>query len=141
MNFILFDVDNNPIINGSQKVVTQTQRSSGNATANASTSTGGFSTLLIYVALFFVLYWFFIRPAKKQQQRVFDFQSQLKAGDDIVTSSGMHGKIIDVLDKTVLVEFGLNKSVRVHMDKSQIMRYDNANNNETIIDKKSNEDV
>ena len=64
-----------------------------------------------------------IRPQKKRQKELFDRQSKLKAGDNIITSAGLHGKIIEVNEKTVLVEFGLNKGIRIPVDKNHILDF------------------
>ena len=80
-----------------------------------------FSTILVYIALFAAAYWFLIRPQKKRQEKLMDFQSKLQPGDNVITSAGLHGKIIEVNDKTFLIEFGENKSIRIPIEKNHII--------------------
>lgn len=80
-----------------------------------------FSTIFVYIALFAAAYWFLIRPQKKRQEKLMDFQSKLRPGDDVITSAGLHGKIIEVNDKTFLIEFGENKSIRIPIEKNHII--------------------
>jgi preprotein translocase subunit YajC len=67
---------------------------------------GGFGTqqfiMLGLIAL--VFYFFMIRPQVKKQKDQKKYVSELKKGDKIVTTAGMHGKIAEINDSTVLLE-------------------------------------
>ena len=67
---------------------------------------GGFGTqqfiMLGLIAL--VFYFFMIRPQVKKQKDQKKYVSELKKGDKIVTTAGMHGKIAEINDATVLLE-------------------------------------
>ena len=115
-------MDIDPIINGAKKAVSKSAPAVGNAVGKNSGSELIY-TLFCYAAIFFVAYWILIRPQKKRQKELFDRQSKLKAGDNVITSSGFHGKIIEVHEKTVLVEFGLNKGIRIPVDKNYILDF------------------
>jgi preprotein translocase, YajC subunit len=131
LNFLLLEVDNNPIINGSTthstpvQVTNQVTASTSIPSQNlpqANVTTFDFmSTIFVYIALFFAVYWFFIRPQKKRQEELMKFQDSLKPGDDVITASGLHGKIIEVTEKTFIIEFGLNKGIRIPVSKSHVM--------------------
>ena len=120
INFLLLDVD--PIIHGAKKTIGKSAPIVGNAMGK-NPSSELLYTLFCYAAIFFVAYWILIRPQKKRQKELFDRQSKLKAGDNIITSAGFHGKIIEVNEKTVLVEFGLNKGIRIPVDKNHILDF------------------
>ena len=120
VNFLLLDV--NPIINGAKKTIRKSTPIAGNMMGKNPGSELLY-TLLCYGAIFLVAYWVLIRPQKKRQKELFDRQSKLKAGDNIITSAGLHGKIIEVNEKTVLVEFGLNKGIRIPVDKNHILDF------------------
>jgi len=125
---VLLDADNDPIINGSKKNLKKAV--SGDMSMQQSRS-GSFSTTIIgYIALFLAAYYFLIRPHKKQQEKILDFQSKLKPGDNIIISSGLHGKIISINDQTAIVEFGINKGIRIPVNKSHIMLMDDNSNSE-----------
>lgn len=77
--------------------------------------------MIIYVIVIFVLmYLFAIKPQKKREQQLKDIQSEIKVGDWIVTSSGFYGRVMEIYDQNVVVEFGLNKGIRIPILKSEI---------------------
>ena len=79
---------------------------------------GGGSVQLIFFALIFVvMYFFMIRPQVKKQKRENKFRSELKKGDQIITIGGVHGKIIEVKESSVILE---NYGVKIKVEKSAI---------------------
>lgn len=88
----------------------------------------GFVTILIYAVLIFALWFFMMRPQKKEQKRVAAMLSALETGDCVLTTSGFYGIVIDISDDTVVVEFGNNKNCRIPMDKSAISRVEKPEN-------------
>lgn len=100
------------------------------ADATAAGNTAGFGMMIIiYVILFGALYFFMMRPQKKEQKRVAAMIANLELGDCVLTTSGFYGIIIDISDDTVIVEFGNNKNCRIPMDKSAISRVEKPDNN------------
>ncbi|MGV6844608.1 MAG: preprotein translocase subunit YajC [Lutibacter sp.] len=85
------------------------------------TAGGGnaFTNLLPFLLMFVVIYFFMIRPQVKKQKNEKKFQSALKKGNKVVTTSGIHGKIVDVVesDQTVIIETGAGK---IKFEKSAI---------------------
>lgn len=77
-------------------------------------------TLPMYAVFFGVLWFFFIRPQKKKQKAIQEMQNSLKVGNSVLTTGGLYGKIVDVLDEVVMIEFGTNKSVRVPVQREAI---------------------
>lgn len=88
-----------------------------------------FSIILMYVVLFVALWFFFIRPQKKEQKKVAAMLSALETGDCVLTTSGFYGIVIDISDDTVIVEFGNNRNCRIPMEKSAISRVEKASEN------------
>ena len=79
----------------------------------------GFSGLIM-IALIFVVFWlFFIRPQNKKQKEEQKFREALQKGDDIVTIGGIHGKVVEVKETTVLVS--VDSNVKIEFEKSAIM--------------------
>ena len=68
-------------------------------------------SMLPFLAMFLVIYLFMIRPQMKRQKNEKAFQSEISKGTKIITSSGIHGKIVDLNDNdnTVVVETGAGK--------------------------------
>ena len=46
--------------------------------------------------------------------------SEVAVGDTVLTTAGFYGTIIDIVDDTVIVEFGNNKNCRISMQKKAI---------------------
>ena len=76
--------------------------------------------LLVYVAIFAAMWFFFIRPQKKEQKKIEEMLSTVAAGDRVLTTSGFYGVVLDVMEDTVIVEFGNNKNCRIPMKKEAI---------------------
>ena len=86
----------------------------------------GIETIIIYVVFIAVLWFFMMRPQKKEQKRVQLMLSEMQVGDTVLTSSGFYGVIIDITDEDVIVEFGNNKNCRIPMQKAAIVQVEKA---------------
>jgi preprotein translocase subunit YajC len=66
---------------------------------------GGFNPQLIMLGLIAVVFYFFmIRPQVKKQKDQKKFVTEMKKGDKVVTTAGMHGRIAEISDTTFLLE-------------------------------------
>lgn len=54
--------------------------------------------------MFVVVYFLMIRPQQKKVKQEKEFESTLKVGDKIITKSGIHGKIAEMTNDTVVIE-------------------------------------
>jgi preprotein translocase subunit YajC len=79
---------------------------------------GGMENILLIVLLFVIMYFFMIRPQQKKQKEIQKMREALKAGDRIVTSGGIYGKIKEVNDINFIVEIAEN--IRVKVDKASV---------------------
>ena len=67
------------------------------------------NTQLIFFILVFAVFWFFmIRPQVQKQKLERKFRQELKKGDKVITSSGMHGKVVEVSENTLKLDVGSN---------------------------------
>ncbi len=94
--------------------------------ADAATGAAGTSSLfiiVIYVAIFAVLYFVMLRPQRKEQKQKAQLLAQLAVGDSVRTTGGFIGTVIDIDEEsaTVIVEFGNNKNCRIPMVKEAIV--------------------
>jgi preprotein translocase subunit YajC len=80
---------------------------------------GGFDyrTMITFGLIAVVFYFFMIRPQVKKQKDQKKYVNELKKGDKVVTTAGIHGRIIDVAETTFLVEVDNGK---IRFDKSAI---------------------
>ena len=83
--------------------------------------------IVIYVVLFGGLWWFMMRPQKKEQKRIQAMLASREVGDTALTTSGFYGVIIDITDDDVIVEFGNNKNCRIPMQKAAIAQIEKPN--------------
>lgn len=74
--------------------------------------------------IMFVFYFFLIRPQAKKQKEQVNFLSTLKAGDQVITQSGILGKIASLNDHIVNLEIANN--VQIKIIKSQVLALQNT---------------
>jgi preprotein translocase subunit YajC len=72
---------------------------------------------LPFILMFVVIYFFMIRPQQKRAKQEKQFEADLKVGDKIVTKSGLHGKISELADTTIVIE---TMSGKLKMERSAI---------------------
>lgn len=73
--------------------------------------------LIMLVMIVVVFYFFMIRPQMKKQKELKKFRENLAVGDKVVTIGGIHGKILEVADSTVLVQ---SEGTKIRFEKSAI---------------------
>ena len=78
-----------------------------------------FSGILMIVLIFVIFWLFFIRPQNKRAKEQQKFRENLKKGDKIVTIGGIHGKVVEVKENTVIVSVDPNASIE--FEKSAII--------------------
>jgi preprotein translocase subunit YajC len=80
--------------------------------------TGGFSGFIPLILMFVIFYFLLIRPQQKKTKEHRQMISDLKKGDRIVTSGGIHGRITGLDDQTLTVEIA--DKVRVKVARSNV---------------------
>ncbi len=81
---------------------------------------GNYSTLLMFGLMFLVFYLFMIRPQMKKAKEEKQFREALKKGDRVVTIGGIHGKIAEVKDDTLIIEVG--EGQRLKFEKAAVSK-------------------
>lgn len=76
---------------------------------------GQFLPMLLIIVVF---YFFMIRPQMKKAKDHKKFVGELKKGDKVITTSGIHGKIVDLNDTTFLIE--VESGTKIRFEKSSI---------------------
>ena len=87
---------------------------------------------LPYVLMVAVFYFLMIRPQQKRAKTEREFEGALKVGDRIVTKSGIHAKISELAETTIVVE---TMSGKLKMERSAISMEMSAKLNAAVVKK------
>lgn len=83
-------------------------------------STWGFWLMII---LMFVVMWFFmIRPQRKQQKELQNFRDGLKKGDKVVTVGGIYGEIAEICPDNKTVFLRVDGDTKIRVDKQGLVK-------------------
>lgn len=74
--------------------------------------------MIMFGLIIVVFYFFMIRPQMKKAKDQKKYIDELKKGDKVVTTAGIHGRIVDITDTLIIVEVDSNTKIR--FDKSAI---------------------
>ena len=74
---------------------------------------GGWSMWVMLLLIFVVMWFFMIRPQRKQQKELENFRNSLKKGDKVVTIGGIYGTVCEIKENSVLIEVDNNVKIRV----------------------------
>jgi preprotein translocase subunit YajC len=77
------------------------------------TGGGGMQTLIMFALIIFVFYFFMIRPQTKKAKEAKKFRENLEKGQRVVTIGGIHGRIEEVKDTTVIISTEAGGKLRV----------------------------
>lgn len=101
------------------QMMNQTALAQAAAPAVAAPQQPGLMGMLVpFAMMFMVIYFLMIRPQQKKMKEQQAMLNALKAGDEVVTTSGMLGKVAGIQEKIVTIEVA--DRVQVRMLKSQI---------------------
>jgi len=77
-----------------------------------------YSTIIMFGAIFLIFYFMIIRPQQKRAKEREKLLSNLQKGDKVVTSAGLHGTIVFIDEKTVLLQ--VSDNVKLKYERSAI---------------------
>ena len=78
----------------------------------------GWSSMLMLLLIIVIFYFFMIRPQSARAKKEKQFRESLQKGQKIVTISGMHGKIVEVKETSLILEIA--NGVNVEIEKTAI---------------------
>ncbi|HEY7714349.1 MAG TPA: preprotein translocase subunit YajC [Candidatus Binatia bacterium] len=87
------------------------------AYAQAAPGAGGpgpLVTILPFILIFVIMYFMVIRPQQRKAREHQDMLSKLKRNDEVMTSGGIYGKVVDLKETVVTLEVAPNVRIRVH---------------------------
>ena len=76
-------------------------------------------SLMPLLLIIVVFYFFMIRPQMKKQKELKKFREGIKNGDKVVTIGGIYGKVVEVAEKTVIIE--VEGKMRLKVDKAGLV--------------------
>lgn len=77
----------------------------------------GLMSLIPWVGVFVVFYFFMIRPQMKRNKQLKEFRANLAKGDKVVTVGGINGKIKEVNETSVVIE---SEGTTLRIEKSAL---------------------
>lgn len=93
------------------------------AVATAPSAPGTGAMLVPFVAMFAIMYFLMIRPQQKRMKAQQAMLSQLKDGDEVLTASGILGRVKGMTDVLVTIEIDRDVSMKVLKSQvSQVMK-------------------
>mgnify|MGYP002640980208 CR=1 FL=1 len=85
----------------------------------AESSEGGWMSMLPLFLILVVFYFFFIRPQTKKNKEQKKFREELKKGDKVVTIGGVHGKVAEMKETTIVLDCGNN--IKLNIEKTAVV--------------------
>lgn len=79
---------------------------------------GGYSFIIMMVAIFAIMYFFMIRPQNKKQKEIARFRNSLQVGQDVITAGGIYGKVKQIQDDKISLEIA--SGVKIQIDRSSV---------------------
>ena len=77
-----------------------------------------FASFIPMLLIIVVFYFFMIRPQMKKAKDHKKFVEELKKGDKVVTTAGIHGKIVDMNETTFLID--VDGGTKIRFERSAI---------------------
>jgi preprotein translocase subunit YajC len=79
-----------------------------------------FGFLITMALVFAVMYFFMILPQKRKRKKLEEERANIKKGDKIISIGGIHGKIVEVDEHTVVVS--VEDGTKLRFDKTAITK-------------------
>ena len=107
----------------------------------ASEAASGVAGMVLWIVILIAfMYFFMIRPQKKEQQQKNAMLQALEIGDTVLTTSGFYGTIIDMSEDTVIIEFGNNKTCRIPLQRAAISAVEKPEDAAKAVEEKDKKD-
>jgi len=82
----------------------------------------GSPQILMIVAMVAIFYFLMIRPNTKRERERQSMLSSLSKGDAVVTAGGIHGTIVGITEKSVVLRVSDDPPVKMEFQRSSISR-------------------
>ena len=88
--------------------------------AQAQGDGGGYSMILMMVAIFAIMYFFMIRPQQKKQKEIRNFQNSIAEGTKVITAGGVYGTVKRIILESNSLELEIAKGVTIVVDRNYV---------------------
>tara|TARA_R110002049_G_scaffold227347_1_gene399487 strand:+ start:2147 stop:2470 length:324 start_codon:yes stop_codon:yes gene_type:complete len=78
----------------------------------------GIGDYLPFILIIVVFYFFMIRPQMKKQKEQRKFRENLAKGQDVVTIGGIHGKVAEIKETSIVVDAG--NGIKLTIEKAAV---------------------
>lgn len=89
-----------------------------NILLQAAPAGGGLMSFLPMILIIVVFYFFMIRPQMKKAKDHKKYIEELNVNDKVVTTAGIHGRIVEIAETTLVVDVG--GGVKIRFDKTSV---------------------
>jgi len=89
----------------------------------------GPNPLIPMILIGLIIYFLLIRPQKQEQNKLKQLRSLLKKNDHVVTVGGIHGTVVNVKEKSVIVR--VDDNCKIEFDKESISSITNKQENKS----------
>lgn len=79
------------------------------------------TTMLPILMMGLILYFFILRPQRQKERHRLDLLASLKKNDRVITGGGLHGVVVSVKEKEVILQIDETKDVKVRVEKDAIV--------------------
>lgn len=79
---------------------------------------GGWQTMIMILLIIVIFYFFMIRPQNKRNKEERQYRESLQKGQKVVTLGGVHGKIVEVKETTLVIEIA--NGVNIEIERTAI---------------------
>ena len=88
--------------------------------APATAANSSWSMWLMLILIFVIMWFFMIRPQRKQQKELEKFRNSLKRGDKIVTIGGIYGVVDEIKERQVIIK--VDGDTKLKVDKNSLVK-------------------
>ncbi|MCR5313338.1 MAG: preprotein translocase subunit YajC [Bacteroidaceae bacterium] len=86
---------------------------------------GGMSMIIMLVLMIAIFYFFMIRPQRKRQKEIEAFRNSLTIGSEVITASGVYGKVKNLNEGEPYISIEIAKDVVIKVDRNYVYAKDN----------------
>ena len=106
------------------EAVAETSKASSAATGGLFGSWGAEHPVMLIVVycvvLLVIMYFLSVRPTQKKEKKLAELRNAIVVGDSVVTNTGFYGKVVDETYDAWIIEFGMNRGVRIPVAKTEV---------------------